>query len=156
MHVSPAVKHAFLKNTYKSITYIKFPFYFSKGLPPLPRFAWHTRLSLRSSNASAKPRKAFFRCAMPKGALPLWKPRTRRREARVLGQAVAALPSSPTPEPEAGVIPQASRGFRGISSAQKDAPAVFHDPLTPAPFPKPSGELSRAKAQAAAKRAKRV
>jgi len=25
------------------------------------------------------------------------------------------------------------KGFRGISSAQKAAPAVFHDPLTPAP-----------------------
>ena len=136
MHVSPAVKHAFLKNTYKSITYIKFPFYFSKGLPPLPRFAWHTRLSLRSSNASAKPRKAFFRCAMPKGALPLWKPRTRRREARVLGQAVAALPSSPTPEPEAGVIPQASRGFRGISSAQKRRACGIPRPLDPCSIPK--------------------
>jgi len=72
---------------------------------------------------------------MPKGALPLWKPRTRRREARVLGQAVATLPSFPTPEPEAGSLRQASRGFRGISSAQKDAPAVFHDPLTPASIP---------------------
>lgn len=112
--------------------------------------------SLRSlSNASPEARKAIFRCAMPKGALPLWKPRTRRREARVLVQAVAALPSSPTPEPEAGVIPQASRGFRGISSVAT-LPPVFHDPLTPAPFPKPSGELSRAKAEAAAKRAKRV
>ncbi|WP_272689768.1 hypothetical protein [Providencia sp. PROV033] len=73
----------------------------------------------------------------------------------MLGQAVAALPSSPTPEPEAGVIPQASRGFRGISSVAA-LPPVFHDPLTPAPFPKPSGELSRAKAETAAKRAKRV
>ena len=155
MHVSPAVKHAFLKNTYKSITYIKFPFYFSKGLPPC-RASLGIPACRHAPVMPAKPRKAVFRCSYAqRGAAPL-KPRTRRREARVLGQAVAALPSSPTPEPEAGVIPQASRGFRGISSAQKDAPAVFHDPLTPAPFPKPSGELSRAKAQAAAKRAKRV
>jgi len=92
--------------------------------------------TLRLVKCLGKPRKTFFRCAMPKGALPLWKPRTRRREARGVGHAVASLPTSPHPEPEAGSFRQASRGFRGISSAQKAAPAVFHDPLTPGSIPK--------------------
>lgn len=85
------------------------------GAVPLPRFAWHTP---EKNKCLGKAEKGFFRCAMPKGALPLWKPRTRRREAWVLGQAVAALPSSPTPEPEAGVIPQASTNVLHRSHAK--------------------------------------
>lgn len=126
------------------------PFYFSSRL----RLG---RASLGKSTGRFAPlglmprrsREDLFRCARPKGALPLWTPHTRRREARVLGQAVASLPSSPTPEPEAGVTAQASRGFRGISSTAS-RPPVFHDPLTPAPFRKwRGGQGSRSDREAA-------
>lgn len=75
-----------------------------------------------SPHAYRRNARAFAPCgclqrpsALPKGLCPL-DSHTRRREARVLGQAVAALPSSPTPEPEAWSLQSASTPFRGISS----------------------------------------